>query len=635
MSIKRYIANKDNTITNAFKDNLITRASGSNMGASDILEVFSIYGQASTSSLEKARVLVQFPTSEISTDRTNSNIPASGSVNFVLKMSNAEHSSTTPENFTLSVHVVTSASWDEGYGIDMETYKNTGASNWISSSTGNAWNTEGADYLTSSYAKHVSFDKGTENLEVDISDIVEDWLDSSIPNYGLLVKLSGSAEDGSLEKSFYTKKFFARSSHHFFKRPSIEARWNDSIQDDRGSVIKSSSLAPAAENVNNIYLYNKIRGNFRDIPGLKEAPHITGSHLLVQFVSSLGAAAVTASGPTLNIPTTMLSNELTYVSASSTYIAARKTSETGIYKVQFAYSGSHTALHDIWTKRQITGDSLIVLGQENKGASGNTSVDFSGVTGVTSDTSAFVSGSDTVYATLNIRVTGTPSQNEQFTLQDQAGASQVFIFKTDNSTFNDDTNLDSGKFIIGIQGATHTHEVARRLSLAVPASSLEIENTSFTLDHDTDVYTQLYTGSSFTVGQDISDSHYPTPEYVVNITNLKPSYHKEEVANFRVYTRSKDWQPTIYTVAKNAAPVNNIREGYYKIKRQADNYVVIPYSTGSTPSYSKLSYDVSGSYFDLDMSILEPNYLYEISFLRKENSEYIEQKEKFKFRVDP
>jgi hypothetical protein len=63
--------------------------------------------------------------------------------------------------------------------------------------------------------------------------------------------------------------------------------------------------------------------------------------------------------------------------------------------------------------------------------------------------------------------------------------------------------------------------------------------------------------------------------------------------------------------------------------------VVIPYSTGSTPSYSKLSYDVSGSYFDLDMSILEPNYLYEISFLRKENSEYIEQKEKFKFRVDP
>jgi hypothetical protein len=35
------------------------------------------------------------------------------------------------------------------------------------------------------------------------------------------------------------------------------------------------------------------------------------------------------------------------------------------------------------------------------------------------------------------------------------------------------------------------------------------------------------------------------------------------------------------------------------------------------------------------MSNLEPNYLYEISFLRKNENDYIEQKEKFKFRVNP
>ena len=62
---------------------------------------------------------------------------------------------------------------------------------------------------------------------------------------------------------------------------------------------------------------------------------------------------------------------------------------------------------------------------------------------------------------------------------------------------------------------------------------------------------------------------------------------------------------------------------------------VIDYSTGSVASYSSLSYDASGSYFDLDMSILEPNYLYEISFLYKDGTDYTEQKEKFKFRVDP
>ena len=45
MGIKRYYATQENTITNAFKDNLITRGTGSNMGASDILEVFVIHGQ--------------------------------------------------------------------------------------------------------------------------------------------------------------------------------------------------------------------------------------------------------------------------------------------------------------------------------------------------------------------------------------------------------------------------------------------------------------------------------------------------------------------------------------------------------------------------------------------------------------
>ena len=46
--IKRYYATKDNTITNAFQENLSTRGTGSNMGASDIVEVFSIYGQQSS-----------------------------------------------------------------------------------------------------------------------------------------------------------------------------------------------------------------------------------------------------------------------------------------------------------------------------------------------------------------------------------------------------------------------------------------------------------------------------------------------------------------------------------------------------------------------------------------------------------
>jgi hypothetical protein len=74
---------------------------------------------------------------------------------------------------------------------------------------------------------------------------------------------------------------------------------------------------------------------------------------------------------------------------------------------------------------------------------------------------------------------------------------------------------------------------------------------------------------------------------------------------------------------------------YYKITKVSDNYEVISYSTGSTPSYSELSYDKDGSYFDLDMGLLEENNAYQINFVFKDGPNYIELPEKFRFRVDP
>lgn len=140
MAIKRYTANKDNTITNAFGMDLATRATGSNMGASDILEVFSIFGQqqttssAATGSVELSRVLVEFPISTISSNRTANLIPASGSVNFYLRMFNARHSEQLAKDITVNVMAI-SQSWQEGTGLDMVSYKDTtkdgNGSNWL------------------------------------------------------------------------------------------------------------------------------------------------------------------------------------------------------------------------------------------------------------------------------------------------------------------------------------------------------------------------------------------------------------------------------------------------------------------------------------------------------------------------
>ena len=45
------------------------------MGMADIMEVFSIYGRATSGSQELSRALVKFPTATISSDRTAGTIP--------------------------------------------------------------------------------------------------------------------------------------------------------------------------------------------------------------------------------------------------------------------------------------------------------------------------------------------------------------------------------------------------------------------------------------------------------------------------------------------------------------------------------------------------------------------------------
>ena len=265
MSIKKYIAEADTTITNAYKDNLSTRATGSNMGLSDSLEVFSIYGQTFDNAtppvgeLEKSRILVQFPvTTEIDADRTAGTIPSSG-VKYILNLYNAVHPNTLPKNFTVVVQAI-SEPWSEGHGLDMEEYKDKDAhhggsgSGWKYRAASTTWTTEGGQvHATPVYT--ATFEDGDEDLSIDITTLVDEWIATEQKhNYGVLISMSGSFEDGTDQRSYYTKKFFARGSEFFFKRPALEARWDSAQTDDRGNFYASGSLMTAADNTHKILL---------------------------------------------------------------------------------------------------------------------------------------------------------------------------------------------------------------------------------------------------------------------------------------------------------------------------------------------------------------------------------------------
>ena len=355
MAIKRFFATKDNTITNAFKDGLTTRGTGSNMGAADILEVFSIYGQASTASSELSRTLVEFDTTAISDARLAGTIPASGSVDFYLRMYDAEHIGSTPRDFTLTIAAV-SQSWTEGTGLDMENYTDLGVSNWIKATTSTNWTEEGGDFLTGSgdslmFASK-AFSEGTEDLSVDVTTIVEEWIIGTTGSYGFGVFLTSSQETAT--ESYYTKKFFARGSEYFHRRPVLEARWNDVVADDSSNFYLSSSRAPAADNLNTIYMYNYVRGQLVNIPGIG-----TGAIRVSLYSGSTGPT-----GNALNLPVGGDVASEGDTSAVGGYVS------TGIYSASLAYSSSSiTSVYPVWHNgsgtEYFSGSAITVKSQED------------------------------------------------------------------------------------------------------------------------------------------------------------------------------------------------------------------------------------------------------------------------------
>ena len=165
------------------------------------------------------------------------------------------------------------------------------------------------------------------------------------------------------------------------------------------------------------------------------------------------------------------------------------------------------------------------------------------------------------------------------------------------------------------------------------ATTSSIASTEYLFDVWHSGSVEYFTGSGFSPQSLTQYSNNVAEGYVINITNLKPYYSNKEKARFRIFTRSQTWNPTIYTKATTAIEPTILRDAYYKITRQLDGVEAIGYGTGSI-KYTKLSYDASGSYFDLDMINLESGYAYNINILSIEDGVTYEHPETFKFRVE-
>jgi hypothetical protein len=145
---------------------------------------------------------------------------------------------------------------------------------------------------------------------------------------------------------------------------------------------------------------------------------------------------------------------------------------------------------------------------------------------------------------------------------------------------------------------------------------------------------QYFTGSFYPELIPTYDSA-PTFNRVTSCKNLKKKYSPLDKARFRFFVRAKNWSPTLYTISTANNPTDIITSASFSIRRVVDNHAAISYGTGSDKS-TYLSYDKEGNYFDLDTSMLESGYMYEIRLSYYNNSigDWQEQPQRFKFRVE-
>ena len=276
MIITKTYLSKTNTI---YKDNF------ANLSLNPILELN--YGQT------LSRGLIYFDHSKIKCMVNDKTYPNIDKLHHVLKMTNCASITSkeinkpcfTPNNdnskfraisFDLILFLIPNE-WDNGRGFDYicDLYNgqhrgiSTDASNWYQYKNYHKWKTNGIydiDDLFKEYDLFTSkkgnlsniiiakqhFDYGNENIEIDITEIVNKFITDEIPNYGFGLAFAPYYENQIDKKTQYVG-FFTQHTNSFYE-PYVETTYDEYIEDDRTNFYLDKS--------NKLYFYSLINGNY-------------------------------------------------------------------------------------------------------------------------------------------------------------------------------------------------------------------------------------------------------------------------------------------------------------------------------------------------------------------------------------
>lgn len=340
MGVRIYYPNKDNTLMSSstappknIPGGFFSGSVYANAGASQVLKLGKTIDTTMSAStglrvgqdtsdgdgfpINLNRILINFPLGDISSSlkANTDNPPADGGLfgadaRYYLKMYNASSPVQAAKSFSTNIHLVISKSWNEGTGLDLDTYKHIGYSNWKNPNSTASWHTSGlgsgsavetnspdrfADYLNyfsgSNKVITASFDTGAEDMNVDITALVQPLLSGTgkqaLPNQGFLVKLGRSEEKNSKD---YIEKYFFSSDTHTIYSPRLIVKYDDFKGDDRNYVLTDTP--------NRFYLNYSKKGQLADIEGITNGPTSTNKNQSSFLTCSIYSGNLSGTLPT-------------------------------------------------------------------------------------------------------------------------------------------------------------------------------------------------------------------------------------------------------------------------------------------------------------------------------------------------
>lgn len=273
-------ASKDTYITNKIIDSSY-EAVDANVGQAGTLDLFKIYDEnkldGNDEQTELSRILVKFDLQKLRDLKSNVIDLNSHSFKAELCLFDVRSGHAVPKNFNV-ISMPLAINFDEGVGKDVATFGDLDVANYLKAGYDGVdveWYGTGASVIGNlvpgslvdvyfegdlgngvvTFISEQLFVKGTEDLRLDVTDVVLGTIADIIPDHGFRISF-GSSEENDF-KTRFLKRFASRHSSNPFIHPRLEIFFDDSLTDDRGNIYFDSA--------NRLFLRNLIRGELRNL----------------------------------------------------------------------------------------------------------------------------------------------------------------------------------------------------------------------------------------------------------------------------------------------------------------------------------------------------------------------------------